>query len=156
MMLPSIVMSLGVILIGQSATGPTCPVTIPEKHATHAEDPIYGNYGNGAIWTMLYPDGKFVGQPQPDGSLRMKFPWWRLGYTLTVEGRRLDAPAPPRFSGVRTLLSYGRLLGDYSQVVSFYSDFCHAGPYAAIKNLNGMAVGIPPFLLTSMNSLAAL
>ena len=67
MMLPSIVMSLGVILIGQSPTGPTCPVTIPEKHATHAEDPIYGNYGNGAIWTMLYPDGKFVGQPQPDG-----------------------------------------------------------------------------------------
>ncbi|SRR6266581_1472872 len=51
MMLPSIVMSLGVILIGQSPTGPTCPVTIPEKHATHAEDPIYGNYGNGAIWT---------------------------------------------------------------------------------------------------------
>ena len=95
MMLPSIVMSLGVILIGQSPTGPTCPVTISEKHATHAEDPIYGNYGNGAIWTMLYPDGKFVGQPPPDGSLRMKFPWWRLGYTLTVEGRRLDAPAPP-------------------------------------------------------------
>jgi len=30
MMLPSIVMSLGVILIGQSPTGPTCPVTIPD------------------------------------------------------------------------------------------------------------------------------
>src|SRR5438105_416285 len=94
-MLPSIVMSLGVILIGQGPNVPTCPVTIPEKHATPAEGPTYGNYGNGTIWTGLYPDGKFVGQPQPDGSLHMKFWWWRLGPTLTVEGRRLDAPAPP-------------------------------------------------------------
>src|SRR5436190_22333972 len=44
-------------------------------------------------------------------------------------------------------LSRGRddfLGGRHGEVVSFYSDFCHAGPYAAIKNLNGMAVGTPP------------
>jgi hypothetical protein len=32
----------------------------------------------------------------PDGSLSMKFPWWRgVRGQLTIEGRRLDASAPP-------------------------------------------------------------
>ena len=31
-----------------------------------------------------------------DGSLAMKWPWWRgVSGQLTIEGRRLDAPAPP-------------------------------------------------------------
>jgi len=35
----------------------------------------------------------FVGS---DGSLAMKWPWWRgVSGKLTIEGRRLDAPAPP-------------------------------------------------------------
>src|SRR6266704_3368085 len=131
MMLPSIVMSLGVILIGQSATGPTCPVTIPEKHATHAEDPIYGNYGNGAIWTMLYPDGKFVGQPQPDGSLRMKFLWWRLGYTLTVESRRLDAPAPP----LRSLVPNGYRSDFQASALFFPTAGCWDTPCAGRRGM---------------------
>jgi hypothetical protein len=33
----------------------------------------------------------------PDGALSMKWPWYRNNVTgqLTIEGRRLDAPAPP-------------------------------------------------------------
>jgi hypothetical protein len=31
-----------------------------------------------------------------DGSLQMKFPWWRaVRGKVEIEGRRLDAPAPP-------------------------------------------------------------
>lgn len=36
-----------------------------------------------------------------DGALSMKFPWWRLrSGRLHLEGRRLDAPAPPMRSGI--------------------------------------------------------
>lgn len=78
------------LLSGLSAA-PNCPVTLPAAPTEHV---AHGNYGNGAIWTTLTPDGRTVGQPQPDDSLRVKFPWWRLGKTLRIEGRRLDGPAP--------------------------------------------------------------
>jgi hypothetical protein len=59
-------------------------------------------YGNGSIWTSLWPDGKVVvkrggpGQVLPDGSLRMKFLWLlRSDGPLTVSGWRLDADARP-------------------------------------------------------------
>jgi hypothetical protein len=59
-------------------------------------------YGNGKIWVSLWPDGVVVfkrggpGRINPDGSLTMKFPWWRaVRGRLEVTGRRKDAAAPP-------------------------------------------------------------
>ena len=75
--------------------------------ATHANGdtppgyPAYSpsHHGNGALWTVLWPRGKVLITPpyvEPDGSLRMKFPWWwKEPAPLTIQGRRLDAAAPP-------------------------------------------------------------
>jgi hypothetical protein len=55
------------------------------------------NHGNGVLWvTLNRPNGWLVDNVERDGSLRVKFGWWK-GYPgkLRVEGRRLDAPAPP-------------------------------------------------------------
>ena len=60
------------------------------------------SYGSDALGTVLWPQGKVVfvpggsGPVLEDGSLSMKFPWWR-GVTgqLTITGRRLDGAAPP-------------------------------------------------------------
>jgi hypothetical protein len=57
-----------------------------------------------ALRVGLWPDGTVVFTPggpgsiEPDGSLGMKFPWWRengLRGKLKIYGKRLDAPAPP-------------------------------------------------------------
>jgi len=56
------------------------------------------NHGNGALWVFLQPGGYSWsdGSPEKDGSLRLKFGWWRgIRGQFTIEGRRLDAPAPP-------------------------------------------------------------
>ncbi|MCI0397224.1 MAG: hypothetical protein L0332_33705 [Chloroflexi bacterium] len=50
--------------------------------------------GTGVV--LFTPHGS--GEERPDGALIIKFPWWRAPGTvgrLTIEGRRLDAPAPP-------------------------------------------------------------
>ena len=84
----------------------TCHVTKPDVSSpSNRQQPnvaSYGNYGNGKLWTTMWPDGTVIfrtGGPGfilPDGSLSMKFPWWR-GVTgkLTIEGQRLDAAVPP-------------------------------------------------------------
>jgi hypothetical protein len=61
-----------------------------------------GDYGNGELWTSLWVWGEGVvlvppSHIQPDGTLGpMKWPWWRgVPGQLQIEGRRLDAPAPP-------------------------------------------------------------
>ena len=79
-----------------------CPVTAPNGSTPPGEQPSPNLHGNGQIWTVLWPEGRVVfepggpGQILPDGSLDMKWGWWR-GVTgqLTIEGRRLDASAPP-------------------------------------------------------------
>lgn len=50
----------------------------------------------------MWPDGTVVARDefvQADGSISVKFPWWRaveqVVGPLAIEGRRLDAPAPP-------------------------------------------------------------
>jgi hypothetical protein len=85
-----------------------CPVTKPNGSMPAGEPQsgkCAGCYGNGALWTVLWPEGKVVFRPggsgfvEPDGSLSMKFPWWRAGRAgygkFTIEGRRLDEPGPP-------------------------------------------------------------
>jgi hypothetical protein len=88
------------------ASGPpahgTCPVTRPNGSVPPGESsgtPGAQYHGNGAIWTDLWQKGVFAAGPDDvlaDGSISMKFPWWR-GVTgeLRVSGRRLDGPAPP-------------------------------------------------------------
>lgn len=50
------------------------------------------------MWVLLWPGGKVLIRPaqiDQDGYLGMKFPWYRgVRGKLTIEGKRLDAPAP--------------------------------------------------------------
>jgi len=55
-----------------------------------------GAHGNGKLWTILPLDGKILLAPDANGAISDKFMWWRAGRgALTIEGHRLDAPAPP-------------------------------------------------------------
>lgn len=82
-----------------SATPAACPVTLPNGSVPPGENPSPGQHGNGALWTDLWPDGVVLipaERVRPDGSLDMKWPWWRgVPGRLWIEGRRLDADAPP-------------------------------------------------------------
>ncbi len=77
-----------------------CPVTMPNGSTPPGEYPRRSHHGNGALWTALWPDGRVVFTPDgpgrvlPDGSLAMKWPWWRgVRGKLTIEGNRLDGSA---------------------------------------------------------------
>lgn len=85
----------------------TCPVTLPRR-APNAAQGLFGAgsaHWNGSLFVGgLWPDGTVVFRPGgpgfvlPDGSLSMKFGWFRgagLRGKLTIHGRRLDASAPP-------------------------------------------------------------
>jgi hypothetical protein len=91
--------ALAVCIVGSTAAsaaeGFTCPVTL-------VNDGKGGHYQNEALKVGLWPNGKVTfrpngpGQMAEDGSLAMKFWWWRLKPgALKIEGRRLDADAPP-------------------------------------------------------------
>lgn len=63
-----------------------------------------GGYGNDALWTNLWmwgtggiPAAATASHLMPDGSYgELKWAWYRYTEgTLTIDGRRLDAPAPP-------------------------------------------------------------
>ncbi len=81
---------------------PPCPVTKPNGNTPPRERPGGRHHGGDGLWTVLWPDGTVVFRPggsgfvQEDGSLSMKFPWWRgREGQLRIEGRRLDGSAPP-------------------------------------------------------------
>jgi hypothetical protein len=63
-------------------------------------------YGNESVATTLWADGTITFRPDgpgfvlPDGSLQMKFLWAKTRHPMTIEGRRLDAPAPPLRSDI--------------------------------------------------------
>jgi hypothetical protein len=77
-----------------------CPVT----HPNGATPPGVGaqagvNHGNTKLWTAMWPGGVIKADPEyvdKDGSIHMKFGWWRgVSGRLSIQGHRLDAPAPP-------------------------------------------------------------
>jgi len=96
-----------------------CPVTVPNESqppvknfggtVTYSPDytgprdvPTPNSYGNGKIWTVLWPNGTVIFRPGgsgfilEDGSLAMKWLWFRaIAGRLRIEGKRLDASAPP-------------------------------------------------------------
>ena len=84
-----------------------------------------GFHGNGALWTPLWPGGKLLITPpyvEPDGSLRMKFPWWwREPAPLTIEGHRLDAAVPPLRAEVAAGYSDGSAQFQFRPSTLFFS-----------------------------------
>ena len=82
-----------------------CPVTLPGHVGPPGVSPhdFFGwrdTYGNGKLWVgglwpggVINADAAFINK---DGSVGMKFGWWRVAPgKLRITGRRLDAPAPP-------------------------------------------------------------
>jgi hypothetical protein len=87
---------------------PACEVTHPNGRFVSDEVRVGAGlprspflHGNDSVATALWADGTVVfrsggpGAVLPDGSLRMKFLWLKIPRPLRVEGRRLDAAAPP-------------------------------------------------------------
>jgi hypothetical protein len=77
-----------------------CPVTRPNGASPPGVGAQAGvNHGNTKLWTALWPGGVIKAEPDyvdKDGSIHMKFGWWRgVSGRLSIQGRRLDAPAPP-------------------------------------------------------------
>ena len=87
-----------------------CAVTIPNGIAAGEDHPDRGSYGNAQVSVGpfgLWSDGTVVFTPggagfiTRDGSLGMKFGWRRgISGQLKIEGRRVDALAPPLRSEV--------------------------------------------------------
>lgn len=106
-----------------------CPVTSPNadvvRHGAHF------NYGNGKLWTSLWPDGTVLfrargpGFVNPDGSLSMKWPWYLergVHGELEIRGRRLDAPSERSLSA-----NHSPVLGDpgfHAGAITFPSEGC--------------------------------
>jgi hypothetical protein len=84
------------------------------------------SYGNGRLWVGgLWPNGVIAAGPefvQPDGSVGMKFGWWRaVPGGLRITGRRLDGPAPPLRADVPA--GYGQT-GFQASGVDFPTEGC--------------------------------
>ncbi len=68
------------------------------------DNDVGANHGNGKLWTTMWPHNVVIATPdyiEADGSIRMKWPWWRgVKGELTITGRRLDGKAPPLTAGI--------------------------------------------------------
>jgi hypothetical protein len=108
-----------------------CPVTKPNGNNPPSEPPIPGGFGNDALWTNLamWSEEPGIVKVPDDAHLRadgwvldMKWAWWRFEPgDLTIEGRRLDATAPPLFADVPD--GYGEM-GFQVSGISFPTDGC--------------------------------
>lgn len=96
--------------VAPRTVGQACPVTAPNNLTPPGEAPDKGslerggNLGNGRLWTVLWPRG-LVLVPRddigPDGSLEMKFPWWRgprVHGALHIHGYETASGLPVRAS----------------------------------------------------------
>jgi hypothetical protein len=107
-------LSMALLASGRSADDGTpspmatpfpCPISEPNGVSAPEGSSRAGDYGNEALWTNLAMWGEepgIVAVPNdghllPDGQVvGLKWAWWRFAEgELTIEGRRLDAPAPP-------------------------------------------------------------
>ena len=89
-------------IVSSGNTPPGCPLTLPTASAPPNENPSPLFYGGNGLWTSLWAQGQvnfgpgYPGQVASDGSLSIKWSWWRgTPGNLSVEGKRLDAAAPP-------------------------------------------------------------
>ena len=116
--------------VEQGQVSEPCPVTLPNaevvRHGWHFD------YGNGELWTSVWPDGNVVfrsGGPgiiHANGSLSMKWPWYveqeDFHGKLEIQGRRLDAPSERSVSG-----NHSPVLGDpgfHAGGITFPSEGC--------------------------------
>lgn len=76
----------------------TCPLTLPNGSQPPGDLQAGMNYGQGKLWTVFWPHNVVVAPSdyiQPDGSIAVKWPWWRgVAGELRIEGHRLDGEAP--------------------------------------------------------------
>jgi hypothetical protein len=107
----AVLISLALVSFGRAQTRASkfaaCPVTIPRKTPDAFRNALgtHNSYWHGDLYcASLWPDAtvpigpKGAGAILPDGSLEMKYPWYRaagLAGRLMITGRRLDAPAAP-------------------------------------------------------------
>jgi len=58
----------------------SCEATLPNGDTPPGEEPGPTYYGNGRLYTSLWPNGEILADPrfiEADGSIGMKFAWWR-------------------------------------------------------------------------------
>ena len=86
-----------------AATARACPATRPNGKAPADRPATDVDHGDdtGTLFTVLWPDGEVVfrpggpGQKHADGSLEMKWPWYRTSLgDGAVTARRLDRSGP--------------------------------------------------------------
>jgi hypothetical protein len=100
----------------------SCPVTPPNGSTPPGQPASPNRLGNGALWVDLWSDTTTVAAPQADGSIGMKFGWWRgVPGKLTIEGRRVDAPSTPLRAQIRD--GYGDI-GFQASGVTFPAEGC--------------------------------
>jgi hypothetical protein len=79
----------------------SCPLTLPDGRTPPGEQPSREDHGNGALWTVLPPNGTIVATREfvlADGSMRIKFPWWgsrRANAHLRISGLSLSRRGQP-------------------------------------------------------------
>jgi hypothetical protein len=77
-----------------AARAGTCPVTLPNGNTPPGEKPSELYYGNGRLWTAMWPYNVIVATRhdiRADGSIEVKWPWFRgVAGRLQVTGRKLD------------------------------------------------------------------
>jgi hypothetical protein len=74
-----------------------CGATLPNGDTPPGENPGPTWYGNGRLYTALWPNGEIRADPsfvEADGSIGMKFPWWRAAGVgaagdLEITGREI-------------------------------------------------------------------
>ena len=85
------------------------------------------NYGNGKLWVSLWPDGRVIARHEDikaDGSIDVKFGWWRgVQGQLVISARRLDSASPPARGDVPT--GYGDQFFQASSI-TFPTEGCWA------------------------------
>jgi len=85
-----------------NASARPCFVTSPNGLTPPGEARSKLNFGNGRVWTVLWPNGLVLVPPDDigqDGSLVMKFPWWRgpgVHGHLHIRGHELILGVPVR------------------------------------------------------------
>ncbi len=97
---PSSIAATGTASTSATATASSCPVTQPPNPPlTPPENVRSTNTGEHRFWWGN--DSQWVILPNDGVMWSAKFMWWRtLAGQLTIEGRRLDAPAPPLESSI--------------------------------------------------------
>lgn len=78
-------------------TARSCPITKANGSTPPGAEPRLTHHGNGELWTVFDADGVLSGSiwgtVLRDGSIRIKFPWWRaVRGKLRISGFRIGAP----------------------------------------------------------------